>query len=109
MSGRETEVPARREHDMNTNSAIAYVTATDIDSMVITGKQVAQIRDLFDLDVRTNYELQSLRNEVVRTLSDAASYARKMHDMDAFDRTHNAMSAITAVIDETLFQRGALY
>ena len=109
MSGRETEVPARRENDMNTNSAIAYVTATDISYVVVTGKQVAQIRDLFDLDVRTVHELQSLRDEVVRTLSDAASYARKMHDMDAFDRTHNAMSAITAVIDETLFQRGALY
>ena len=94
---------------MNVNSAIAYVTAMDIDSMIVTGKQVAQIRDLFDMDVRTNFELQSLRNEVVRTLSEAASVARKANDMEAFDRLHNAMSATTAVIDETLYQRGALY
>ena len=92
---------------MNTNSAIAYVTATNIDDMFVTGRQVAQIRAIFDLDVRTNYELQSLRNEVVRTLADASSLARDVHDMDAFDRTHNAMSAITAVIDETLYSRGA--
>lgn len=94
---------------MNTNSAITYVVATNIDSMIVTGKQVAQIRELFDLDVRTVHELRSLRNEVVRTLADATSYARRAQDMDAFDRAHNAMSAITAVIDETLFMRGALY
>lgn len=108
MSGGETEVPARREHEMSTESAILYIAAMDIDSMVITGKQVSQIRQLLDLDVRTDYELGSLRNEVVRTLADASSMARGDNDWNAFDRLNTAMSAITAVIDDTLYRRNAL-
>ncbi len=94
---------------INTNTAIIYITAMDIDSMVITGEQVAKVRDLLGLDFRTNDELGRLRNDVVRTLADASSAAREDGDMQAFDRLTTTMSAVTAVIDDTLWKRRALY
>lgn len=91
---------------MTTASAILYIASMDIDSMIVTGKQVANIRLLLDLDIRTELELRNLRNEVVRTLADASGAARLDGDYKAYDRLHTAMSAITCVIDETLYNRG---
>lgn len=94
---------------MTETSAILYISAMEIDSIVVTGRQVATIRDLLSLDCLTVPELNRLRNKVVRVLADASSAARNDGDWKAYDRLSTAMSATTAVIDETLFNRGALY
>lgn len=89
--------------------AIAYIVAMDIDKHVITGKETATIRTLLDLDVRTNEELTAVRNTLVRTYADASSKARAVDDWKTFDRLQIAMSASTAVVDDVLWKRGALY
>lgn len=89
--------------------AIAYIVAMDIDRHVISGKEMATIRTLLDLDIRTNEDLTAVRNTLVRTYADASSKAREVGDWETFDRLQTAMSASTAVVDDVLWKRGALY
>lgn len=116
MSSGEQEVPARREHDMNgikfaeiPYHATAYIVAMDIDDIVVSGSEVAAIRDILDLDIRTDDELTGVRNTLVKTFADASSAAREAGDWKTFDRLQTAMSASVAVVDDVLWKRGALY
>lgn len=87
---------------------IAYIVAMGIDPHIITGKEAATIREMLDLDIRTNEDLTAVRNTLVRTYADASSKARAVNDWDTFDRLQTAMSASTAVVDDVLWKRGAL-
>lgn len=88
---------------------LAYIVAMNIDKHIVSGKEEATIRDMLDLTIRTNDELNAVRNTVVREYGDAMHEACIAHDWDTFERLQTAMSATTAVIDGVLWRRGALY
>lgn len=116
MSSGEQEVLARRENDMNNDvkfadveaGKLAYIVAMGINKFVVTGKEEATIRTMLDLDIRTNDELNALRNTVVREYGDAMCASYDAHDWSTFEKLQTAMSATTAVIDDVLWRRGAL-
>ena len=81
-----------------------YILGASFGTHYISSLEVKQIRENVELEGRHGHELQAIRNSVVRLLADAGSTARTDGDWDTFDRLHNNMMAITAVIDDKLWK-----
>lgn len=83
---------------------VDYILGAQFKRRYITHLEIKQVNESLGLDGRSADELHAIRNSVVSLLADASSEARSDEDWAAFDRLHNNMMAITAVIDDKLWK-----
>lgn len=90
-----------------TDEQKAYMERVQIGDMFVTPAQIDEIADTFALDGKTEDELRAIRNSVVKYFGAITSAARTCGSWKSYDRAHNALSGITAVIDHALYFAGA--
>ena len=86
-----------------TDEQKTFIERAQIGDMFVTSEQVDEIAETFALNGKSRDELRAIRNSVVRYLSDLTSIARMLENVKEYDRYHNALSGITAVIDHTIY------
>lgn len=72
---------------------------------VCTSTEVEQIENHFQLNERSNVELQNFRDFVVMYYSFITNELRKK-DFDEYMKQQDTMSAITGVVDHHKYKRG---
>jgi hypothetical protein len=89
---------------------VARLASHDWDPHIITGKDVRMVAGVLRLERMDADELTATRNAIVRAFGDASHDVMESNGRDGdWDRLHNGMSAITAVIDQYLWKAGALF
>lgn len=84
---------------------VSFIENVGIGDIIITGKQVEQVKAVLMLEKKDGFELQAIRNSVVKHLSDKSSKASEAGDWEAFNQYHNNMSGITVVIDNMMYSK----
>lgn len=72
----------------------------------IDQKEAAQVKNVLELDVRTDIELQNIRDMAVMLYGRWSSSSRENGDYEEMDAYMDAMSAICAVVDDIKMRRG---
>lgn len=72
----------------------------------IDQKEAAQVKNMLELDARTDIELQNIRDMAVMLYGRWSSSSRENGDYEEMDAYMDAMSAICAVVDDIKMRRG---
>lgn len=72
----------------------------------IDQKEAAQVKNILELDTRTDIELQNIRDMAVMLYGRWSSSSRENGDYEQMDTYMDAMSAICAVVDDIKMRRG---
>lgn len=75
----------------------------EIGDLFITKAQMAEVRNVLELDGKDAEELNAIRNTIVRYFGRLTSEAITMGDVEFYTQVHNTMSGTTAVIDNLLY------
>ena len=92
-----------------TTDQMVKLQEVEINRFVISKESMDKVAEILELNGKDPKELTAVRNTIVKFYSDKADEAREAFDWDEFDANHIRMSGITAVIDNILFNMGALY
>lgn len=72
----------------------------------IDQEEAAQVKNILELDTRTDIELQNIRDMTVMLYGRWSSSSRENGDYEQMDTYMDAMSAICAVVDGMKMRRG---
>ena len=72
----------------------------------IDQKEAAQVKNVLELDARTDIELQNIRDMAVMLYGRWSSSSRENGDYEEMDAYMDAMRAICAVVDDIKMRRG---
>ena len=73
---------------------------------VVTEDEAKKIKDILELENRSEIELHNVRDMVVMLYDQRVDSAREAGDMVEFDKLRDAMSAIVSIIDGEMFDKG---
>lgn len=89
---------------------VRLIQVEGIDNLFVTEDAMNKIKDILKLEGCDSEKLTSIRNGVVRTFSDIIDeILDEQNNFEEFRKMNAIMSATTAVIDNELFNMGALY
>lgn len=80
-----------------------------VDRFTISKESMNEVENILKLEGKDADELTAIRNTIVKTFDDMAHDAREENDYNTFDKVRIHMSSIVAVIDNKLFEIGAIY
>ena len=80
-----------------------------VNKFTISKESMNEVKNILKLEGKDVDELMAIRNTIVKIFDDMAHDAREENDYNTFDKVRIHMSSIVAVIDNKLFEMGALY
>jgi hypothetical protein len=92
-------------NDEIVNKNVDNLINVGIEAVVITKKQIAEVKRILMLDGNSKEELQAKRNSVVKIIGGISNEYRLKNDYDSMDKCDNCMSGVVAVIDQLYFSR----
>lgn len=93
-----------------TNMQLVSLVQVEVNDFFVTEDAMNKIKDILKLEGCDSEKLTSIRNGVVRTFSDIIDeILDEQKSVEEYSKIRAIMSATIAVIDNELFNMGALY